>query len=209
MKRLIASFQSDKFLKEIVWLLKAGKIIIFPTDTVYGLIGLINRKETIERIFQIKKRNFQKPLPVFVKDIEMAKDLAFINKEQERFLKKVWPGKVTVILRAKKDFPKGILSSEGKIGLRIPNYRPLNKILKRVNFPLSATSANISGKPASSKIKEIIEQFKNKKFKPDFFVDAGKLNSSRPSTVLDLANGSLKILRKGPIKKKDLLKYFN
>ena len=141
----------------------------------------------------------------------MAKNFAEINKNQEQFLRKIWPGKVTVILRPRRKFPKGIGKPKKEIGLRIPDCEIINRLLsiinrpperqrrgkKKINLlrPLTGTSANISGKPPSTKIKEVISQFKNQKHQPDLVIDAGNLKSSKSSTVLDLTVSPPKILR--------------
>jgi len=193
----------SKNLKELVKIanqaIKKGKIIILPTDTVYGLICDTTNRTAIERLFKIKKRKSSKAIPIFIKNIKTAKDLAWVDKKQEGFLKKVWPGKVTAVLKAKnkKRFPKGIISKDEKIGLRISNYKFLNQILTKANLPLTATSANISGKPASTKIKDVISQFENQKFKPDLIFNGGDLKKSKPSKVIDLTGEKLKILRNG------------
>ena len=89
-----------KILKIALESLREGKVLIFPTDTVYGLICDAENKLAIRKIFKIKKRSFQKPISIFVKDLKMAKKFAKINKSQEKFLKKVWPGKAIVVLKA-------------------------------------------------------------------------------------------------------------
>jgi len=189
-------------------LIKEGKVIVCPTDTVYGLICDALNEKAISKLFKIKKRPPEKPIPVFVKDMKMARKLAYIGKNQEKFLKKVWPGKVTVVLRAKGKPPKGIVSSENKIGLRILNYQLINILLKKLKQPLTATSANISARLASTKIKKIVNQFKKTKLKPDLIIDAGNLKPSKPSTVVDLTGPKLKILRKGAVREAKLIKIF-
>ena len=190
-------------IEKAIKAIKKGNILICPTDTVYGLICDATNKKAVGELFKIKKRKKTKPIPIFVKNIKMAKRLAFIDKKQEEFLKKVWPGKVTVVLKgkpeAKKIFPKGILSSDNKVGLRIPDYKLITDLFKKFNKPLTGTSANISGKSASIKIKEILKQFENQKNQPDLVIDAGNLRKSQPSTVIDLTNKKTKILRKGEI----------
>ncbi|KPJ71199.1 hypothetical protein AMJ50_02925 [Parcubacteria bacterium DG_74_3] len=208
MKKLVLSRDFQEIIEEIIKSIKRGKVVVCPTDTVYGLLCDATNKKAINKLFQVKKRAPNKPIPIFIKDIKMAKNLALINKPQEKFLKKVWPGKVTVILKAKKKFPKEVLSKEKKIGLRIPNYKPLHALLSKINFPLSGTSANISGKPASTQIKKIINQFKKEKIQPDLILDAGNLKRSKPSTVVDLTSRHLKILRPGEVKKERLIKIF-
>jgi len=191
-----------KNLKEVIRktieVIMNGGIVVCPTDTVYGLIANAKDKIAVKRVFEIKKRSFEKPLPVFIKNLEMAKSLANIDGKQEKILKKFWPGKLTVILKAKPiEFPQGILSKDKKIGLRIPNYKFLNLLLREIGRPLTSTSANISGKSASVDIREVSKQFISEKVQPDLVLDAGKLKSSLPSTVIDLIN--FKTIREGEI----------
>jgi L-threonylcarbamoyladenylate synthase len=176
--------------------IKKGEIILCPTDTVYGILADATNKKAVERIFQIKKRSRGKPIPIFVKDIKMAKKLSFIDKEKEKFLKMVWPGKVTVVLKRRNVLPERIFGRTKTIGLRIPDYKLVNPLLKKLNRPLTGTSANISGKPASTKIQEVIKQFKKEKIKPDLILDAGNLKPSSLSKVIDLTGEKIKILRR-------------
>lgn len=189
----------NKRLKEICKAVKESKVLILPTDTVYGLIADAKNETAVKNIFKIKGREFQKMLPIFVRGIKMAKEFAFVDEKQEKFLKKVWPGKITVVLKAKAKaerlFKFGIISSERKIGLRIPKYNLINLLLKKSNSPLTGTSANISGKPFSTKVSEILKQFENRKHKPDLVIDAGDLPKSKPSKVLDLTVQPPEILR--------------
>lgn len=182
-------------LKEVGKAIKGGKVIVFPTDTIYGLIADAKNKKAVERIYRIKKRPKNKPLPIFIKDLKQAKKLARMDKKQEGFLKSVWPGKVTAVLKRKKGGIKLYGVDEKTIALRIPKYKLMNKILKMANRPLTETSVNISGKPPITKIKEIIRHFRNKKLRPDLLIDAGDLPKSKPSKVIDLTVFPPKILR--------------
>ena len=176
--------------------IEQGEVVVCPTDTVYGLIADATNEKAVKKLLKIKKRNTQKPIPIFVKDIKIAKKFALINKNQEKFLKKVWPGKVTVVLKRKGKLPRILFRNKKTIGLRIPDYKIINQLLLIINRPLTGTSANISGQPPSTKIKEVISQFKNQKFQPDLIIDAGNLPKSKPSIVLDLTTSPTKILRK-------------
>lgn len=195
-------------IEESIKVIKDGGVIVFPTDTVYGLVCDATSQKAIQKLFQIKKRDLKKPIPVFVKDIEMAKQIAVVDEKQESFLKKVWPGKVTVILRAKIDFPQGVLGEDKTIGLRIPDYVPLNALFNKINKPLSGTSANLAGEHSCLDINDVVAQFANEKLQPDLIVDGGTLNSSQSSTVVDLTGKELKVLRKGDLKEEELLKIF-
>lgn len=105
-------------------------------------------------------------IPIFVRDIKIAKKLAEIDKKQEKFFKKVWSEKVTVVLRRRKDckLPKILFENKKTIGLRIPDYKLINILLKELNRPLAGTSANISNSPPSTKIREVKNQFENQKY---------------------------------------------
>ncbi len=184
-----------KLIEESTKDIKKGKVLVCPTDTVYGLVADASNKRAIDRLFKIKKRNQKKPIPIFVKDIKTAKKFAEINKDQESFLKSVWPGKVTVVLKRKKG-SKLYGVDKKTVGLRVPDYGFLKKLLLETNLPLSGTSANVSEKPFSTKIKKIIKQFEKEENKPDIFLDAGELQKNKPSKVIDLTSKKPKILRK-------------
>lgn len=205
MKTLKITLKNQKSsLKQAVSTIKKRGVIICPTDTVYGLIADAIDEDAVKKVFQIKKRKINKPLPVFVKDIKAAKKIVYIDKDQEKILKKFWPGKLTAVLKVKSlKLPKGIISEENKIGLRVPDYEFLNLLLDKTNYPLIATSANIAGKKASRKIKIVLKQFENEKNQPDLVLDTGNLKQASPSTVIDLEN--FKIIRKGEISKKQIL----
>ncbi len=200
----ISSKNKREALEKSLKTIKEGKVVVCPTDTVYGLIADAKNRSAVRKIFKIKKRSFEKPLPVFVKDLKMAKSIADIGKIQEKILKKVWPGKVTAVLSAKSlRFPKGILSKDKKVGLRMPRHKLLTSLLKELGSPLAETSANISGNKATTKIKDVLREFSKEKHQPDLILDAGNLKNSLPSTVIDLT--SLKILRKGQFSEKEIL----
>lgn len=188
---------NSKIIERAVKIIKDGGVIICPTDTVYGILTDATNIRAVKKVFEIKKRPKDKAFPIFVKDMKMAKKLAKIDKEQESFLKKAWPGKVTMILEVKKDCNLVKSLCKKTVGLRIPDYDLVNDIIKKVNRPLTGTSANISDKPASTKIKKVLKQFKNEKNQPDLVIDAGNLLKSRSSTVIKLTKDKIEILRKG------------
>lgn len=188
-----------KTINKAIESIKKGEVIVCPTDTVYGLISDATNEKAVKKLFKIKKRSVLKPIPIFVKDMKMAKKFARINKNQEEFLKKLWSGKVTVVLKRRKKKIKLFGVAPDTIALRIPKYKLINELLKKLNCPLTGTSANISGKPASTKIKIVTFQFKNQKFLPDLVLNSGNLRKSSPSTVIDLTKKKPKILRKGEI----------
>lgn len=182
-----------------------GGAVVYPTDTVYGLGVDALRDSSIERLFKIKKRPETKPVPVMVKDIEMARKLAFVDKKTEKILEAVWPGPVTVVLGKRQIVPAVLTGGKKTIGLRIPDFWLTKAIMGEAETPLTATSANFSGEPPLTSSREIIKTFERAYPRPDLFLDIGDLSASPPSTVLDLTGSQLKILRVGPVSKKHLL----
>jgi len=178
-------------------ILKNSGVVVGPSDTVYGIFCDAINKKAVEKIFKIKKRPKSKPLAVFVKDIGQAKKLAFINDKQEEFLRKNTPGKITLILKKKPSCGlSDAVGGEGTIGIRIIKNKLINKLLIKIKKPLAQTSANISGQPATTKIGEVLKQFKNQKIKPDLIIDAGDLPQSRPSKIIDLSTQKMIILKR-------------
>lgn len=170
-------------LNKIAKFLENGGVVICPTDTVYGFLAEAENKKAIEKIYKIKKRPKTKPLAVFVADFKMAESLAQIDNKQKKILKNKWPGKYTFILKSK---------SGRTIALRIPKYKFLNNLLKKINKPLAQTSVNISGQPPLIKTKDIINQFNKQDI---LFIDAGNLKKNQSSKIIDLTKRALTRLR--------------
>jgi len=194
-------------IKEAVTVLEAGGVIIYPTDTLYGIGGNALDEGAIRRVFEIKERPFSKPLPMIVKDVKWAKELAFINKKNEVILNKVWPGKTTVILPQKDIIPDILTAGTKTIGMRIADYPLLEGLLKVFGYPIISTSANITGEEPTGDINKIVEIFSARLTKqPDLVLDVGILPKSEPSTILDLTTSKPKILRVGPSKPGELMR---
>lgn len=200
---------SNKTIEKVGGAFKKGGVVVYPTDTVYGLgVNALDEK-TAKKIFQIKGRDFNKPISIIVKDIEMAKEVASFGRNVEKILEKIFPGPVTAILFKKKILSDILTAGTNKIGIRIPDCKITRLIMEKLDFPITTTSANISGKGASGDIGEILKQFKNSKLKPDLVLDAGVLPESQSSTVIDLTGPEPKILRAGPVNKNELKEIFN
>lgn len=189
---------TELIAQQAVDALYAGKVIACPTDTVYGLVADATNEEAVHKIFSIKGRESGKAIPIFVRDIEEAKELAFIESEQEKALQTYWPGKVTVLLKSKGRLPR-VTGTTETIGLRVPDYPLLELILKKAGVPLTGTSANLSSMPSLSSGADVLSQFKDREYTPDILIDAGKLPLSEPSSVVDLTGIAKKILRQGAV----------
>lgn len=192
-------------LSDAVTILKYGGVIVYPTDTVYGIGCNALNEIAVRKIYEIKQRS-SKPLPVLVKNIIWAKELVHIKKTHEGILEKLWPGKFTVILPKKELIPAIVTTGLGGLGVRIADHVFVDKLLGKFGYPLVATSANISGQQATGNINEIIEAFSAQEKKPDLIIDVGILPKSSSSVVVDLTADKPKILRVGASRPDELLK---
>lgn len=196
-------------VEEASRILKKGGIIVFPTDTVYGLGGDALKSRAVKKIFKIKKREAKKPLPVMVRDIEMARQFSYFDSKIEKVLNEVWPGAVTVILKKRSNVLVEAACGENTIGFRIPAHEFCEALIEKYSRPITLTSANISGSPSATNLEEILRDFRENVLKPDLIIEERKLSSGQASTVLDLTRPSPRITRLGPVSKKDLLNILN
>jgi len=179
-------------------ILKNSGVIIYPTETVYGLGGKATSNQVIERIYRIKGRDKSKPLIILVRDFVMARGLAKIEPF-EGLLKGYWPGALTGIFVAKNNLPSGIVSGEGKIAVRISSHPFVKSLFKMINFPLISTSANRSGEPNCLTIEAAKKSLGEKFSLVDYSVDFGELPDVPPSTLVDFTVHPAKILRQGSV----------
>mgnify|MGYP001569191771 CR=1 FL=1 len=171
--------------------IQKGEVVICPTDTVYGFLADASNRKAVDKIFKLKRRSRQKPLPVFIRDLKMAKEIAETNERQEKIFKKYWPGKYTFVLKRKKSIKLYGLE-KNTVALRVPKYKFLNDLLKKINKPLVQTSVNISGQASLIKIDDIIKQFE----KQDVLViNGGSIRKKKSSKILDLTKDKIKTLR--------------
>jgi len=198
----------NKIIQIAVGVIQRGGSIVYPTDTVYGLGVRALKEYDIERLFKIKKRPETKPIPIMIRDIKMAKELAYIDKKIEKVLESVWPGPVTVVLEKRSVVPNALTANKKTIGLRIPDCPFTQLLMEKLAEPITATSANLSGQEPLSSSREIIKVFDKAYPRPDLILDAGNLVNRQPSTVLDLTGSQPKILRVGPVTKKELMDIF-
>ncbi len=180
-------------------ILKGGSVVL-PTDTAYGLaVNALDRK-AVKKLFRIKTRAKNKPLPVAVLEIKQAQKLAFFDSRALSLAKEFWPSALTLVLRKKEVVPKEVTGYEETIGLRIPDSRVCLTLADRAQVPYTITSANISGGEIPYSVLEVVRQFENRKWQPDLILDGGTLVKIKPSTVVDLSEeGEIKVLRQGEV----------
>lgn len=183
---------------KIINVLNNGGVVAIKTDTVYGLIANALNENAVKKIYDIKKRDNNKPLCIFIKNIsELNKYTDNILKNNVLdLLKKYWPGKLTVIFNKKKGILDNLVKGRNGIGIRIPDDKLLLEVLNNIDYPLAETSCNVEGENPCETYGEIKSKFMDK---IDLIVDGGKVYSNVPSTIVSIESGEMFIIRKGAI----------
>lgn len=186
-------------LKESVEVLNRGGVVVYPTETVYGLGVDATNKKAVEKILEIKERDEGKPVSIAVASVDEAKKYCEWNEVAERLAERFLPGPLTIILKRKNSLVKE-LNLDDKVRIRIPEHPFVLKLLKEFSKPITATSANLSGGDNPTNVRIVVEQIGDK---VDLVLDGGECKQKMPSTVIDLTEG-LKIYRVGVISEKEI-----
>jgi L-threonylcarbamoyladenylate synthase len=182
--------------------LRRGDVIVFPTETLYGLGADALNSEAVEKVFKLKGRDSQNPIPVLVADPEMLRNLVSeIPPLAQKLMDRFWPGPLTLVLPAREDLPKPLLNASAGIAVRISSQPIATQLLKELGRPMTATSANPSGKEPARTLQEAKRYFSGK---VNFFLDGGRLSSKSGSTVVELVGAAIKIIREGDIAASEL-----
>ena len=188
-----------------VHVLSRGGTAVIPTDTLYGLACNALDAGAVGRVFDIKHRSYVKALPMLVRDLSWARELAYITPEQERVIAACWPGKVTFVL-PRRDMVPAIMCGGGQtVGIRAPDGVFVQTLLGHLGYPLAGTSANITGHEPVSDARQIAAVFRLNALQPNLIVDAGVLPHSEPSTIVDLSGRQPRILRQGAVRADKIL----
>lgn len=190
-----------KAIELAVSILKRGGVIVYPTDTLYGLGADATNVEAVKKVFDIKGRLYSQPLPILISDVDMLYRFADeVPQIAIRLAKKFWHGALTIVVWARR---LNHLGSE-KVGFRAPAHRVPLEIIRLLGSPLVGTSANIAQQYGADDPDEIERQIGRK---IDLMLDCGKLRQSIPSTVVDATEYPLKIIRAGAVKIEDIEKF--
>lgn len=182
--------------------LRRGDAIAFPTETLYGLGADALDAAAVEKIYRLKGRDPANPIPVLVADRGMLDVLvAEILPLAERLIDEFWPGPLTLVLPARGNIPRPLLNSSGGIGVRVSSQPIATELVRRLGRPLTATSANPSGKPPARTVEEAKSYFAAE---IDIFIDGGTLVSKTGSTVAAISSDRVKIIREGEIVRSEL-----
>ncbi len=190
-------------IRQALGVILAGGIVAYPTDTAYGLAVDATNEEAIGKIFVLKRRT-QKPLPVLVSGILMAKKYVEIRKDDLEYFRKYWPGAVTFILKSRHVLPSPLTLNSPNIAIRHADQPIAQALVRELGRPITCTSANISGAGVLFSGQEVARHFEKQPMQPDLILDAGDLPDVRPSTIIDLTVQPPVITRQGKVKVKIL-----
>ena len=176
----------------------SGKILIYPTDTVYGLGANPFNKQAVIRIFKVKNRPRSRPLPLAVSGEKMVDRIAFMTVKAHVLMERFWPGALTVVLEKKEGLLDAVAGGGNSVGVRAPNHQVPLALMRRTALPLVATSANLHGGVPPRDARDAISQIRSP---VDLVLDGGETNGIA-STVVDLTKTPPVIVREGPVTKK-------
>ena len=194
-------------LKKPAKMIKEGKIVIFPTETVYGIGTNGFKSDSIKKIYEIKKRDFNKPISLLVNSIKMIESVAKnISDLEYALINRFCPGPFTIILKKKKEVPDILTANGDTVGIRMPDSLIARTLIDYSGVPIATPSANISGKPSGTSIANIMKDFKDS---VDCIIDNGESKLGIASTIVKVENEKPIILREGAIKKEEIFDFVN
>jgi len=190
----------ERAVEEAVERLRSGGLVVYPTETCYGLGAAVDDLRAVERVYRVKRRPFDRPLTVIVADVEMWSRYAYITPEASKLIRRFLPGPLTIILWKKLTVPD--LVNPDRIGARISSHPVAQALVERLGKPITATSANLHGGPNPYKVEEVCEGV-------DLVLDYGELPRRPPSTIVDLTVKPPAVYRAypdGPFTSEEVLK---
>lgn len=187
-------------IQRVVEILRVGGVAAIPTETAYGLAADAMNAVAIKKIFLIKGRPISKPLPLIAASSAMVKKFFFLNKRELVLAKRYWPGPLTLLLRLKKKFPRVLVLGRKKLAVRVSSSKIAMTLSRALKSPIIATSANLSGKSECYSASAVRKAFSSRWHKPDMILEGGRIPKRKPSTVIEVSGGKIKVLRQGQIK---------
>lgn len=184
-------------LEKAAELIKQGKIVVFPTETVYGIGSNGLDEQAVKKLYNVKQRPLNKPISLLVSNMEMVNEIAKdITETEYKIMEKFFPGPLTIILKKKDIVPDIVTAGQDTVGVRMPSGEIARKLVDDAGVPIAAPSANISGEPSGTNLQEIKKNFEGK---ADFFIEGGISELGLASTIVKVVDGKPVILRQGSI----------
>jgi len=193
--RVIRALSLDVVLAEAIEVVRRGGLIVYPTDTLYGLGADPLNERAVERVYEAKRRE-AKPLPILVSSRDKVEEVAYVNEEALRLMDLFWPGPLTIILPKKPRLPDLVTAGAKSVGVRIPKHDLAIALIEGCGGVLTGTSANLSGRPPPKTVEEALSQLGES---VDLAIDAGPAPIGMPSTVIDLSGDEPAVVREGAV----------
>ncbi len=180
--------------------LRRGGVIVYPTDTVYGLGADPFSKEAIGKIMRIKGRLASKGILIVISNSDQLNKVARVTPDEEKVTKKYWPGRVTIVFEKTDIVSKFLTGDRDTVAIRQPKNEFVKNLLDIFDNPITSTSANRSERPVCLTIEDVLKQLGNSAREIDLIIDAGRLPQSLPSTIIRVVAGQINVLRDGAVK---------
>jgi len=190
-------------IREASKVVKNGGLVIYPTDTVYGLGCDPFNVRAVERVFKVKGERKDKPLPILASNIKFIEKIAYINEKARKIAERHWPGPLTLVVPKKPILPSIVTCGLASVGVRIPNHTVAIQLINLCNGLLVGTSANKTGEKSPKTAREANKQLGEQ---VDIVLDDGPTPLGQESSIIDLTSKKPKMLREGPIKIAEILK---
>ena len=192
---------TDEAIRAAGFLMKQGGVVVYPTETVYGLGCVPSDTDASQRVCEIKQRA-DKPLPLICADIVAARKIVEMGSAAEKLAARFWPGPLTMVLPTKVKYSMWVNHGASTLGVRVSPHPVASMLAKEAGGVIVSTSANISGDEPAMSASEARDIFGNK---VDIIIDGGRSQGDESSTVVDLTGEEVWLLRKGPVKGEDIM----
>jgi len=193
-------------IERAVKYLRDGQVVAYPTETIYGLGADVQDKRAVKRIYDLKARDYGLPISILVSNLKMLREV--VSEVPDRALplmRRFWPGALTILFPASSIIPKGLVTNTGKVGIRISSHPVASALVEAFGRPMTTTSANLSGFPPSLSVKHVQKYFGDKLL---CIIDGGEVEPSRGSTVVDIGEETMRIIRDGAIPADEVIQCF-
>ena len=194
-----------KEVEKVANLIKDGKVVCFPTDTVYGVGVIYDNVDAIKQMKIAKGRDENKPFPMMVCDYEQMSTVAKVDENIKKIVDKFTPGALTLVMRKNENIEDYVTNGKDTIAIRIPDNKFILDLLKLVGKPMLVTSANLSDHPSCTTMKQVLSQLDNR---VDAIVE-GECGTGVASTIIDVTNKEIRMLRVGTITLQEIEKEIN
>jgi L-threonylcarbamoyladenylate synthase len=182
-------------LEEAIRVLRGGGVVAYPTDTLYGLAADPRSSAAVARVFALKGRAETSPLTLIAADAEQASAAAFFTARAAALAHEMWPGPLTIVTAARSGLAREALAGGATVGVRVPRHEIARALARAFGFCITATSANRSGEPPTADPDAVLRALPNL----DLLIDGGPAPGGPPSTIVDAASDTLRLIREGAV----------